>query len=48
MRNVIESSKGKEPAATPGRSPAPFQGAHSLKTIRNNGNTLTEKSFASC
>ena len=26
MRNVIESSKGKEPAATPGRSRAPFQG----------------------
>ena len=25
MRNVIESSKGKEPAATPGRSPEPFQ-----------------------
>ena len=33
MSNVIESSKGKEPAATQGRSPAPFQGAHSLKTI---------------
>ena len=27
MRNVIESSKGKEPAATPSRSQAPFQGA---------------------
>ena len=26
MSNVIESSKGKEPAATPGSSPAPFQG----------------------
>ena len=33
MRNVIESSKGKEPAATSNRSPAPFQGARSLKTI---------------
>ena len=33
MRNVIESSKGKEPAATPGSSPAPFQGVHSLNTI---------------
>ena len=33
MRNVIESSKGKEPTATPNRSPAPFQGACSLKTI---------------
>ena len=26
MSNVIESSKGKEPAAAPGSSPAPFQG----------------------
>ena len=34
MRNVIESSKGKEPAATPNRSRAPFQGAHSLKSIK--------------
>lgn len=33
MCNVIESSKGKEPTATPGSSPAPFQGARSLKTI---------------
>ena len=33
MRNVIESSKEKEPAATPCRSRAPFQGARSLKTI---------------
>ena len=33
MRNVIESSKGKEPAATLGHSPAPFQGTPSLKTI---------------
>ena len=33
MNNVFESSKGKEPAATPNRSPAPFQGARSLKTI---------------
>lgn len=38
MRNVIETSKGKEPVATPNRSPAPSQGAHSLKSIRNNGN----------
>ena len=30
MRNVIESSKGKEPAATSSRSPAPSQGANSL------------------
>ena len=34
MRNVIESSKGKEPAATQSRSRAPFQGARSLKTLR--------------
>ena len=33
MRNVIESSKEKEPAATPGSSRAPFQGARSLLTI---------------
>ena len=33
MCNVIESSKEKEPAATPNRSPAPFQGARSLYTI---------------
>ena len=33
MRNVIESSKGKVPAATTGHSRAPIQGAHSLKTI---------------
>jgi hypothetical protein len=33
MRNVIESSRGKEPAATPSRSRAPFQGDQSLKTI---------------
>ena len=38
MCNVIESSKGKESAATQGRSPEPSQGAHSLKTIRDNGN----------
>ena len=38
MRNVIESSKGKEPAATPGCSPEPSQGANSLKIIRKNGN----------
>ena len=30
MRNVVESSKGKEPAATPSRSQAPFEGARSL------------------
>ena len=35
MSNVIESSKGKEPAATPRSSPAPFQEVRSLKTIRN-------------
>ena len=33
MRNVIESSKGKGSAATPGRSPAPFQGDNSLITF---------------
>ena len=33
MRNVIESSKGKEPEATPSRSQAPFQDIRSLKTI---------------
>lgn len=35
MSNVIESSKGKEPEATPNRSRAPFQGARSLITIRS-------------
>ena len=30
MRNVIESSKGKEPAATQGRSQEPSQGANSF------------------
>ena len=35
MSNVIESSKGKEPAATPNRSRAPFQGARLIKTLRN-------------
>lgn len=33
MSNVIESSKGKEPAATSSRSQAPFQRTRSLKTI---------------
>ena len=32
MRNVIESSIGKEPAATPGRSQTPFQGIRLLIT----------------
>ena len=32
MRNVIESSNGKEPAATPNRSPAPFHGVRLLIT----------------
>ena len=33
MSNAVESSKEKEPAATPNHSRAPFQGARSLKTI---------------
>ena len=48
MRNVIESSKGKEPATTPSRSPAPFQGARSLKSIRNNGNMEKFKFNENC
>ena len=35
MCNVIESSKGKEPAATPGRSQTPFQGVRLLITLRS-------------
>ena len=34
MSNTVESRYEKEPAATPNRSPAPFQGAHSLKSIK--------------